>query len=371
MHNKSFPIFPVGTIFKNFEEISNAISLPKLKHNTVTVNFPMRLNGMSIDSSAIALEGSTSFPAGEIFFSIKKFVTVTVHAAKDNKLHISNGYGRSSILRHACLIMCRALKIEPSFDIEIISDNVQIHTGFGTSGATIGAVCAAINEMYGNPIKRLDLIKYIANNYGEEIENDDSNLQLVQCIGGSVASGFTAGGITIIAGDATPIISEPLESEIIIGVPTDFYPKSAKYMMELETQHLDNFEIHGQQHAYAIAYTLLHKGIPLLKNGDISEICDIIYRHRFEMGSIKNCSFVFPRMIDIADNIKYLYTNKLCRLLSMSSVGPAFFIIPDGNTRHEEICIKALECQNLKVFKTAIFNRPYIANYNKEEDLND
>lgn len=371
MHNRSFPIFPVGTIFKNFEEISSTIFLPRLKHNTVTVNFPMRLNGMSIDSSAIALEGSTSFPAGEIFFSIEKFVSVTVRATKDNDIHISNGYGRSSILRHACLIMCKALKIEPSFDIEVISDNVQIHSGFGTSGATIGAVCAAINEMYGNPIKHLDLIKYIANNYGEEIENDDANIQLVQCIGGSVASGFTAGGITIITGDATPIISEPLESDIIIGVPTDFYPKSAKDMMELEIQHLDSFEIHGQQHAYAIAYTLLHKGIPLLKNGDISGICDIIYRHRFEMGSIRNCSFVFPRMIEIAENIRYLYTNKLCRLLSMSSVGPAFFIIPDGDTKHEEICIKVLECQNLKVFKTTAFNRLYIANCNKEEDLND
>lgn len=371
MQNRSFPIFPVGTIFKNFEEISNEILLPRLKHNTVTVKFPMRLNGMSIDSSAIALEGSTSFPAGEIFFSIKKFVSVTVRATKDNGIHISNGYERSSILRHACLIMCKALKIEPSFDIGVIGDNVQIHSGFGTSGATIGAVCAAINEMYGNPIKHLDLIKYIANNYGEEIENDDVNLQLVQCIGGSVASGLTAGGITIIAGDATPIISERLDSEIIIGVPADFYPKSAKDMMELETQHLDGFEIHGQQHAYAVAYTLLHKGIPLLKNGDISGICDIIYRHRFEMGSIKNCSFVFPRMIKIADNIRYLYTDKLCRLLSMSSVGPAFFIIPDGDTRHEEICIKAMERQNLKVFKTVVFNRLYIANYNKEEDLND
>lgn len=362
MH-RPFPTFPAGTIFTKFEEISNAALLPRLEHNIVTVKFPMRLNGMSLDSSVIASENSTSFPAGEIFFSIDKFVSVTIQATKENKLHISDRCRRSALIRHACMIMCEALKILPSFDIDVVCDDVQVHSGFGTSGAVIGAVCAGINEMYGNPIHHTDLIKYIANNYGEEIKGNYMDLKLVQCIGGSVASGFTAGGITIIAGNATPILSERFESEVIIATPVDFYPKAANEMMELEEQHLSDFEAHGQQYAFTIAYHLLHKGIPLLKNKDISAVCDIIFRHRFEMGSIRNCSFVYPRMVGIADNIKFLYTNGLCKLVSMSSVGPAFFVIPDGNENHEEICIKTLECQNLKIMKAFIFNRTYIVYY--------
>ena len=363
---RSFPTFLAGTIFTRFEEISYDIVQPALEHNIVTVKFPMRLNGMSIDSSVIASEESTSFPAGEIFFSIDKFISVTIRSTPDGKLHISNRCRRSVLIRHACLIMCEALKIVPSFEVDIVCDEVQVHSGFGTSGATIGAVCAAINEMYGNPIKDTDLIKYIANNYGEEIKGNDIDLKLVQCIGGSVASGLTAGGITIIAGNATPIISESFESRILIGIPVDFHPKAANEMMELEEQHLDDFESHGQKYAHEIAYQLLHKGIPLLKNSDLSGICDIIFCHRFQMGSIRNCSFVYPRMTEIADNIKFLYTDKLCKLVAISSVGPAFFIIPDNNKDHEEICIKTLEFQKLRIMKASVFNRSYIVNYGED-----
>lgn len=357
-HN--FPIFPVGTIFKEFNVISDAVLSPRLMQDKVMVRFPMRLNGMSLDASVIASGNSTFFPAGEIFFSIEKFITVTVSVARNGILNVADEYGRNSIIRHACLIMCKALNIKPFFEIKAIYDAMPVHSGFGTSGAVIGAVCASINEMYGNPMGHADLIKYIANNYGEEIGDDSDNLQMVQCIGGSVASGFSEGGITIIAGDATPIISERLESEVIIGIPKDFCVKSAKDLMELEKEHLGGFHMHGKRYAHMIAYDLLHKGIPSLKNGKIADVCDIIFRHRFEMGSIRNCSFVYPHMIEIADNIKFLYTDRLCRLLSMSSVGPAFFIVPNGDKGHRETCIKAFEEQNLKIVHTSVFNGRYI-----------
>ncbi len=358
-----FPVFPVGTVFKEFDAILSDTFPLELKYKKVTVKFPMRLNGMSIDSSAIALEGVTSFPAGEISFAIEKFISVTISVSGDKKLHISENIKRRSIIEHACLVMCKALKVEPFFDIDVVCDNLKIHSGFGTSGATMGAVCAAINEMYGNPINCVDLIKYIANNYGEEVGNDDNKLQLVQCIGGSIASGLMPGGITIITGDATPIVSERYETEVIIGTPTDFYPKSPKEMMELEESHLESFEIHGKRYAFQIAYDLLHKGLPNLKCGNIDPICDIIFRHRFKMGSIKNCSFVYPQLVKISENIEHLYTDKLCKLLSLSSVGPSFFVIPDGDKKHEQICIETLMSQGMSVIKTAIFNRLYIVNF--------
>ena len=357
--SKSFPIFPIGTLFKPFGGKIGELSDPT--NTIVEVDYPCRLNGMTIDSAGIALEGETSFPAGEICFSIDKFVHVKLEIASKPGLIIDKTTERKSIVRHACLIMSKALNVRPDFNISVtLDDEIKKHSGFGSSGAIIGAVCVAIDELYGNPIKDLDLIKYMADNYGEEVsDNDENNLKLVQCVGGSVGNGLTDGSITIITGNATPIISKKYDARILIAVPKDFHSKSAKEMMELEEDNLNNFISHGEKYAYEIAYNLMHEGIPQLANDDISGICKIIYRHRFEMGSIHNCSFVYPKIISIADTLRYLYKKSYCKLLSMSSVGPALFIILDENKRHIDECRQALGKLNLEIIPASLYNNKY------------
>ncbi len=365
--SKNFPVFPVGTLFKAFDGKIGKLSNPT--GVIVEVDYPCRLNGITIDSAEIALEEKTSFPAGEICFSIDKFVHAKVSATNDLGLIIDETTERKSIVKHACLIMSKILKIRPDFNILVtLDDEIKKHSGFGSSGAIISAVCVAINELYGKPIKDLDLMKYMANNYGEEVsESDEDNLKLVQCVGGSVGNGLTDGGIIIIAGNATPIMSKKYDAKILIATPKDFYPKSAKEMMELEENNLNNFVSHGKKYAYEIAYNLIHEGMPLLKNDDISGICKIIYRHRFEMGSIRNCSFVYPEIISIADNMKYLYEKSYCELLSMSSVGPALFIILNKNKEQIAECEKALSELNLEIFSASLYNEKYKVQLRKGE----
>ena len=357
--SKSFPIFPVGTLFKPFNGEISHLSNPINK--IVEVDYPCRLNGMTIDSAGIALEGETSFSAGEICFSIDRFVHVKVETNSKSSLVINKITERKSIVKHACLIMSKVLGVRPGFNISVVLDDaIKKHSGFGSSGAIIGAVCVAINELYGNPIKELDLIKYMADNYGEEVSDDDEkNLKLVQCVGGSVGNGLINGGITIITGNATPIISKEYDAKILVAIPKDFHPKSAKEMMELEENNLNTFISHGEKYAYEIAYSLIHEGIPQLKNDDISGICKIIYRHRFEMGSIRNCSFVYPKIIDIANSLKYLYERSYCKLLSMSSVGPALFVILNEDEEQKDECRDALNKLKLEIISVSLYNEKY------------
>lgn len=357
--SRSFPVFPVGTLFRPFSGKVGKLSDPA--DTVVEVDYPHRLNGMTIDSAGIALEGKTSFPAGEICFSIDKFVHVKLKTANKLGLIIDKTTERKSIVKHACLIMSKALNVRPDFNISVtLDDGIKKHSGFGSSGAIIGAVCVAINELYGNPVEKLDLIKYMADNYGEEVSDDDEdNLKLVQCVGGSVGNGLTDGAITIMTGNATPIVSKKYDAKILVAIPKDFHPKSAKEMMELEEDNLNNFISHGERYAYEIAYNLIHEGMPLLKNGDISGICKIIYRHRFEMGSIRNCSFVYPKIMDIADSLKYLYEKSYCRLLSMSSVGPALFLILNKDKEQTNECKEALSKLNLEIISASLYNEKY------------
>ena len=54
-------------------------------------------------------------------------------------------------------------------------------------------------------IKGNDLIKYLAQNHGEEIDGEDFYLNPVQCIGGSAAAGIYKAGLILLAGESSPI----------------------------------------------------------------------------------------------------------------------------------------------------------------------
>lgn len=97
--SKSFPVFPVGTLFKPFSGKIGKSSNPA--DTIVEVDYPCRLNGMAIDSAGIALEGKTSFPAGEICFSIDKFVHVKLKTASKPGLIIDKTTERKSIVKHS------------------------------------------------------------------------------------------------------------------------------------------------------------------------------------------------------------------------------------------------------------------------------
>lgn len=359
MNKERFPIIKAGFIFNRF---NSEIKLPiVLDKKGLEIEYPCRLDAMAINPAAVCYNDSMVFTPGEVVISLKKFIRVKiiVKNVSGGVLNISKTTKRKSLVKHAYLLMCDALKISPSLDIDVDDNDIPKHCGFGSSSSTISAVASAINELYSCPIDEENLIKYLASNHGEEInDNDEDNLKVVQCIGGGATNGLTEEGIVVIAGKATTIAKLKYESDVLIGVPNDFVQKDAKTLMELEEKNLWKFKKTGEKYAEKIAYDLLHKALPSMANGSIKDLANIVFEYRFNMGSNENCSFVYDGLMKVSNKIRKLYENKDCDFLALSSVGPAFFVLVN-NKEQKVKCKDFMEKNNLKVIESSICNTKY------------
>ena len=358
-----FPIIKAGHIFNDFSgDIDNKNYNLKLKE--VDIDYPCRLDAMAINPAAVCYNSDMIFTPGEVVISIKKFINIKIKVLNEDggQLSISSNTKRKVLVKHAYLLMCKALNISPSLEIDVDDKNILKHCGFGSSSSTIAAVSAAINELYGCPIKNEDLIKYLASNHGEEVSDaDEENLKVVQCIGGGATNGLTEDGVIIIAGKSTSIAQMKYDGEVLICIPTDFEQKDAKLLMELEEKNLWKFKKTGDEFSERIAYDLLHKALPDMRNGRIDELAKIVFDYRFNMGSIENCSFVYDKLPELANSLRVLYERKICEFLALSSVGPAFFVIGNSNEQKKE-CIKKMEELDMIVYETSICNSKYLVN---------
>jgi len=357
-----FPTFKAGSIRNNFDwKLTCKVSL---KHNSVSVKYPTRLNADALDLSNFVPNEKHIYPIGEILISINKFINVTTKYLGNNDgiLDISKTTKRKVLVSHAYKLMCIALDILPSLHIDVNDDEVLKHCGFGSTGAIISAVCCSINELYGNPMKGLDIIKYVMSNYGEEISDDDfENLIVVPSFGGSIATGIAKGGIMVIAGMGVPIGTTNYNGHVVIGIPNDYLSNKSNKIEKIEVENFDSYGIDPKsmrKKSYVISYDIIHKALPRLVDGDISILSNIIFNLRFKEGGIQPCSFIFPRVNEIAANIKHLYENGKCDMLSMSSNGPAFFALV-SNENDEKECIKQFNEQNMKIIKASVCNETY------------
>lgn len=354
-----FPIYKAGEIFNEFTGTINGDS--HLILSSITINYPCRLDAMAIDPSAVCYNEDMIFTPGEVTVSIDLNIKVSIKVTDANggNLSIGNNTKRKVLVKHAYLLMCKALNINPSLEIDVDSSSIPKHCGFGSSSSTITSVAVAINELYGNPIDKADLIKYLASNHGEEVSDDnDEDLKMVQSIGGGATGGLTDAGIIIIAGKATTIAKMKYEAEVLIAIPKDFEQKNANELMKLEEENLWKFKATGEQYANTIAYSLLHKAIPDMINGNIGNLAKVVFDYRFDMGSIENCSFVYEKMIDQAITLRKLYEMGRCELLSLSSVGPAYFVLV-RKYNDKLFCRKVMEDLDMKVIETSICNDYY------------
>lgn len=243
MNNDKFPIIEAGHIFNEFSGKLN--KYVKLEKKSIEIDYPCRLDAMAINPAAVCYNPDMVFTPGEVVISLKKFIKVKITANDENKgiLDISSKTKRKVLVKHAYLLMCKALNVNPSLHIEVEDEDIPKHCGFGSSSSTIASVVAAINELYSCPISNADLIKYLASNHGEEItDSDENNLKVVQCIGGGATNGLTDEGILIIAGKSTVIAKMNYNADVLIALPNDYIQKDAKLLMELEEKIYGNLK---------------------------------------------------------------------------------------------------------------------------------
>lgn len=350
----NFEPFAVGTVFNECEVAGKVNRI----NDSVTVDYPSRLEAMALDPAQITDNKNLVYRAGQVDITVPLYKTVTVEVVSDSgSINISENSPRPSLVRHSAEIMKAALDIDDSLRIEV-DDSVNLrHCGLGSSSSLIAGVATAINELYGRPVRPLHLARYLAQNHGEEIDDRESMLMPVQCIGGSAVCGNFNGGLIILAGEATPIFHADISEsyQIVIGVPNDFEYPDSKQLMEAEIDNLDGFKKSGDQYARQTAYELVHQAMPSLAEGDIRTIGKLIYDYRWNMGSIKNCSFIFPRMLEIAEDLAAFYREGSADILSLSSVGPGFFAV----TEQPNLAKERFEANNMSVVVTDVYNGKY------------
>lgn len=366
---KRFPIFKAGHIFNEYpSEVKKYI---KLKYKKIKIEYPCRMDAMAINPAAVCYNEELLFTPGEVVISlnIKIAVKIEVLSETGGKLEISSRTQRKVLIKHAYKIITETLKVKPSLKIDVDSSKIIKHCGFGSSSSTIAAVAAAINELYDCPLDNKNLIKFLASNHGEEIDdNNEDSLKMVQCIGGGATNGLTEEGVIIIAGKATSIAKLKYESKVLIGIPKDFKIKSADELMRLEEDNLWKFKKTGDEYAEKIAYSLLHKALPDICNGSISELSKIVFDYRFNMGSIENCSFVYEKMIDEAKELRKLFENKECEFLTLSSVGPAFMVMVKDDKQKKK-CVETMKKIGMKIMETSICNNTYEVTEKEEKNI--
>lgn len=350
-----FRKFKAGTVFNN---PSKSFGVARPRCRSVEIRFPSRLNAMAIDPSKIAINQNMVFTPGEIVFSVKLYRSVEILVVeKDSGVLISETSKRKSLIKHAALIMQKALGINHGLVIDVDNRDEIRHCGLGSSSSLIAAVACAINEIYGNPFPAQELVKYLAQNHAEEVENETDLVQQVQCIGGSAASGMLEGGMMVITGMSQVVKTMYIEPkyQVVLGIPADFQERDAYTLIKEEEKNLSKFMATGKRYGKELAYRVLHEVLPAMNTSDLKPIGDLIFDYRFKMGSIKNCSFTYPAMLAIARELSPLKTGGVAEVLSLSSVGPAFFAI----TERVSDCVDAFEEAGLRTLTMEIENDRY------------
>ncbi|PXV95937.1 putative sugar kinase [Lachnotalea glycerini] len=360
MEIKNFDYFKVGTVF-NPIICRNPV---KLQGQKISIDYPMRLNAMAIDPSKIVENNNMKYTPGEVVFSTQIFAEIEIGIISDEKIVVNEEIkDRETVIRHACLIMKKALGYEGGFQVNIKNYNNLKHCGLGSTGCLQAGTAAAINHLFGCPIEADILIRYLAQNYGEEIDHDSFNLNPVQCIGGSAASGLHTGGLLVLAGESTVILSVDIKEDydVIIGIPDNYVFIDSKCQFDDEKENLDKFMDCGTKYKNEIAFNMLHYFLPSAINGNLEVVGDVIYDYRYNMGSIQNCSYTYNGMVSLMDELSFLKTEKYVDVLSISSVGPAVFAI----TKNSAKCLEAFKEKDMKIIKTKINNGIYKVNYMK------
>lgn len=353
-YKKMLSPFKVGRVF-------NSVKIKPgrwpLRYKSVSIEYPSRLNAMAMDPSQIDINKDFRYTPGEVVFSVALFKRVSINLRNDSKVVVAKDSKRPALIKHAALLMKKALGFKEGFDIAVENALEIRHCGLGSSSGLIASVACAINEAYGNPIEENNLIRYLAQNHGEEIDGNDRFLNPVQCIGGSAAAGICRAGLILLAGESLPIAKMDITGDYgaVIGIPQDVKDLDSNILMKKEIKNLPKFIATGKRYGKSIAYNILHKMLPAMAEGNLRAVGDVIYEYRFNMGSIKNCSFVYRKLPQLCSELSFIKKDNIAEVLSISSVGPAVFAI----SKKTEQCKKIFDSRGLKTYLLPLNNSGY------------
>lgn len=350
-------IFKTGLI-RNPIKGDIARPLTEAIYGSVIVDVPARINAMCFDLDTLAEPVAKSqgiYTAGELALSADVATKANIKVYKNDRIKIASGNKRKSIIRHSALLMKKAIGFTEGLYIDARNVHDYPHCGLGSSAALQVAVAAGINKLYGSPISRAQLLKYLTQNYGEEINGDDKRLVQIQSIGGGAATALYGGGMVAIAGESVVINRSriPKKFSFVFGIPSSYKKYDAKTMIEKEEAIFPKMKRASRSHAYEISWYVLHRLLPAMKDGDLMRLGDIIHKVKFEFGSLENDRHLWPDMYDILIQLARDRKKENIEILSYSCSGPLIYAL----TTKPESAQNMFEEFDLDTFLSAADNK--------------
>jgi len=139
----------------------------------ICVSVPGRLNCLIKDPIALVKRETTGqFNYGEISLGVDLMTHAEADSIEGNELIVGSSVRRPGLVRHFAEIVRKSINYRGGVHVEASNDFPYSHTGSGSSAALATAIALAINKLAGEPIKTEALPLFLAQNYGEEIEDN-------------------------------------------------------------------------------------------------------------------------------------------------------------------------------------------------------
>ncbi|MHB1908017.1 MAG: GHMP family kinase ATP-binding protein [Nitrososphaerales archaeon] len=329
----------------------------------ISLSVPGRLNAMCFDISSLTLPVHPMiYSAGELAFSIDLRTKTKICLFRDGRGEIVVEHSRRpSLVVHGALLMKKALNFTDSLRISCDNNFNLPHCGFGSSSAIISSVAIAINILYGRPLNDSALMKYIAQNHGEEIGPSQTELVHVQSIGGIPAVSLCRGGVVAIAGESVTIAQHE--------IPADFYfvcsqvektTSDALELMKQEEKLFPRMLDSSARYSKEISWRVLHLLLPSLVTGDFVTMFKVIRWQRFQTGSLETDGKMWPSMFEMIKILTEKYYSDQ-ELISYSSNGPAIYVM----TKDPDIWKKRFGEFGLESFVISPDNKGAIIEYSR------
>ncbi len=220
-------------------------------------------------------------PVESLNFAIAQYSRANLRLNTDRVIRVTGpSRSRQQIVLHAALMMKQVLGFREGLDIWCDNDHDIVHGGLASTASLASATAIGINGLYGNQVPAPLLIKLIAQNYGEESE-EQGVLTPIPSIGGAVASALLSANVVAMTDEtcvgATHTL--PADYRAVLWIPEVGDLPGGAEDQQLYEQGKATYAAMGQRYG-DLKHAILHREIiPALARGDTRPLFTQINRY--------------------------------------------------------------------------------------------
>ena len=304
-----------------------------LAYKRVRTTVPGRLFALFKNIKGLVEQEKTGeFNYGEVSFG----VNLRTHADVSlyDSLHVTESSRRPSIVRHAAEITRKQVNYQGGLLIEANNDFPYRHVGSGSSAALFTATALSINKLLGEPIQNDKLPRFLAQNYGEEIDGDHDNLITVQCTGGTSWMGLVGGIILVDKSQLNYRMAIPEGLGYVIGVP-DYEKPDAKGAMAREAGGIFQDILDKLPEMDKFHKEVFQEVETAIKDGDIGRVGSGIYKAFSYDPFMQLFENMFPGIKELFWKLRDKMQKHSPAAMFISSAGPGIVTLCDKHKEKE------------------------------------